>query len=87
MCTSHAVGIAFTVDLDVLSMALLKLLHRLFNVFHATFFTHLLGGDVGVETSAVPVTRDGLGSEGDLGAEFFGNTVEKPSRNPELITH
>jgi len=84
--TSHTISIAFTVDLDVLHMTLLKFLHSFLNVFHATLCTHLLGGDVGVEASAIPVTRDWLRLEGDLGAKFFRNTVKEPSGDPELVT-
>lgn len=87
MGTGHSVGIAFAVDLDVFRMALLQFLHSLFNVFHTAFFTHLLGGDIRVEAGAVPIARNWLGGEGDFGAEFFGDTVEQPSGNPEFITH
>lgn len=40
-----------------------------------------------MKTSTVPVTRDGLGLEGDFSTEFFGDTVEEPSGDPELITN
>ena len=42
MGTSHAELVALAVDLDVINVTLLKLLHRLLNVFHATIFPHLL---------------------------------------------
>lgn len=86
MGTGHTVGIALTVDLDMFHMALLELLHCLLNVLHAPFLTHLLGRNVGMKAGAVPVTRNWLGLEGHLGAEFFSDTVEEPSGNPQLIT-
>jgi len=76
-----------TVDGDVLLMAFGELLEGSFNVLHATFLTHQLGGDIGVETRAVPVTWDGLGVEGDLDAEFFGDTVEEVTSGPEVVSH
>jgi hypothetical protein len=84
--TSHTQLVTLAVDLDVFNMTLLKLLHGFFNVFHSTILTHLLGRDVGVETGTVPVTRDRLGLEGDDDTEFFGDTVEEPSGDPELVT-
>lgn len=54
---------------------------------HAALNTHLLGGEVGVETRTVPVARDGLGLDRDLGTEFFGDTVEKEPSHPKLVTH
>lgn len=86
MGTGHTLVVAFSVDLDVLNVTLLELLHRFLNVLHATIGTHLLGRDIGVETGTVPITRDRLGLECHLGAKFFGDTVEEPSGNPELIT-
>lgn len=64
-----------------------KLLHGLLDGLHATLSTGRLGGDVGVKTGTVPVTRDGLGSEGDLCAELLSNAVEEESGNPELVAH
>jgi hypothetical protein len=49
------------------------------NVLVSALVTHLFGGEVGVQTSTVPVTRDGLGVERDLGAEVLSNAVEPES--------
>jgi hypothetical protein len=87
MSASQTSIVTLTVDLDVLSMACLEFLHSSFNVFHATIIAHLSGRDVGMETSSIPVTWDGLGSEGDLGAELFSDTVEEEAGKPELITN
>lgn len=40
-----------------------------------------------METSTIPVTRDRLGLERDLGTKFLGNTVKEETGHPELITH
>ena len=79
--------VVLTVDGNVLNVAGLKLLHGGLNGLHTTFRTDLVGGDVGVQTGTVPVTGDGLGVEGDLGTELFGNTVEEETRHPEVVTH
>lgn len=86
MGTGHTEVVVLTVDLHVLLVAGTELLHGSLNGLVSAFFTRGRGGDVGVESSTVPVTWDGLGGEGDLDAEFFGNTVENESRHPELVT-
>lgn len=40
-----------------------------------------------METSTVPVARDGLGLDGDLGTEFLGDAVKEEAGHPQLITH
>jgi len=40
-----------------------------------------------VETSTVPVTRNGLGGESDLDTKVLGNTVKDETGHPELITN
>lgn len=79
--------IVSTVDGNVFLMALAELLDGSFDVGHSTFDTHLLGGDVGVESRAVPVSWNWLGVERNLDAEFFGNTVEEVTSDPKMITH
>jgi len=37
-------------------VATLELVDGLFNVLHATFLAHILGGEVGVKTSAIPIS-------------------------------
>lgn len=53
-----------TILADVLGVGLGQLDDCLVNVLHATGDTHALGGEVGVCTSSVPVSLDGLGVEG-----------------------
>ena len=70
---------------NVLSMALGQTLNGLLNGLHATITTHGLGGVVGVGTSAIPVTLDGLGSKGRYDAKLFTQTVQQPTGNHHLI--
>lgn len=79
--------VALAVDEDVLLVAALKLLDGSLDVLHATLDTHLLAGEVAVQTGTVPVTRDGLGVDRDLGAKLLGDAVEKEAGHPEVVTH
>ena len=83
----HAQLVVLAIDGHVLLLAGRELLHSGLDGLHAALLAGLLGGDVGVQTSAVPVARDGLGREGYLGAELLGNTVQDEARHPQLITH
>ena len=85
--TGHAEGVVGAVDFDVLLVAFLEPLDRRLDVLHAARIAHLLGRDVRVETGAVPVARDGLGVERNLGAEFLSDAVEKETSHPEMVTH
>ncbi len=85
MSARQPLAVALAVDVNVLHVTLLELLHRGLDVLHAAVFAHGLGGDVGVQAGAVPVAGDGLGSEGDDDAEFFGDAVEKEAGHPELV--
>jgi len=76
-----------TIDGNVFLVSLAELLDSILNVLHTTLFSHLLGGDVCVETGTVPVTWDWFGMEGDLDTEFFGDTVEEIAGHPEMVTH
>jgi len=87
VAASQTESVVLTVDCNVLLVAALELLDRSLDVLHATWDTHLLGGEVAVKTSSVPVTRDGLGVERDLGTELLSNAGEEESGNPEVITH
>lgn len=80
-------SVVLTVHGNVLLVASLKLLDSSLDVLHAALNTHLLAGEVAVHTGTVPVTGDWLGVEGDLGAEFFGDTVEQETGHPEVVTH
>ena len=79
--------VVVTVLLDALDVAGLELLERSLDVGHAALHTHLLGGEVGVQTGTVPVTGDGLGVPRDLGAKVLRNTGEEETGDPEVVTH
>lgn len=84
-CKTH--GVVLSVDGNVLLVAALELLDSSLNVLHTTGLAHLLAREVGVKTSSIPVTWDGLGVERDLGAELLGNSVEEETSEPEVVTH
>jgi hypothetical protein len=79
--------VVLTIYGDVLHVATLELLDGSLDVLHATLLAHLLGGEVAVQTGTVPVTGTGLGVEGDLSAELFGDSVEEETSDPEVVTH
>lgn len=83
----HAELVVLAVDGHVLGLAGGELLHGSLDGLHAALLTGLLGGDVGVETSTVPIAGDGLGSEGDLGTELLSNAVKNEAGHPELVAH
>lgn len=56
VAASQAHSVVVTVDSNVLLVAFGELLNGLVDVVHTARRTHLLGGNVGVETRAVPVT-------------------------------
>lgn len=87
MLASETHGVVLSVHCNVLLVAGLELLDRSFDVLHATRFAHNLAGEVAVQTRSIPVTRDRLGMERDLGTEFFGDTVEEETSTPEVVTH
>ncbi len=86
MLAGHAELVVLAVDGHVFGLAGGELLHGGFDGLHATLGASLLGGDVGVETSSVPVTGNGLGRKGNLGTEFLSDAVEEETRHPELVT-
>lgn len=79
--------VVLTVDLDVLGVALAELLNGVLNGLHAALLAHRLGRVVGVASSTVPVTGDGLGVEGDLDAPLLGHTEEEVTGDDEGVTH
>lgn len=79
--------VVLAVLLDALEVVGLKLLDGSLDVGHAALDTHLLGGEVGVQTGTVPVAGDGLGVPRDLGAEVLGDAGKEEASDPELVTH
>lgn len=81
----HPEHVVLAVDLHVLDLARRQLLHGRLDVLHAAVRARLLGGDVCVQTGAVPVAWNGLGRKGHLRAKFLGNALQDESRHPELV--
>lgn len=79
--------VVLTVLLDTLGVVRLEGLDSLLDVLHATLGTHVLGGEVGVQTRAVPWALDGLGVQGDLDAELLSDAGKEETGHPELVTH
>lgn len=75
MLARHAQLVALAVNLHVEIVPLGELFHGSLDVLHASVLTHLLAGNVGVETGAVPVAGDRFGAEGDFDAEFLGHAM------------
>jgi len=79
--------VVLAVDGDVLVVPLGELLDGGLDDFDSSGFAHRLGGEVGVATSAVPVSLEGLWVEGDLDAPLLGHTDEEVAGHPEVVTH
>lgn len=54
---------------------------------HVLVFTHGLGREVGVSTSAVPVTLLRLGGQGDDHVVIFGDAVQQPTSNMHVVAN
>jgi hypothetical protein len=83
---SKTKGIVLSVNCNVLLMATLKLLDGSLDILHAARLAHILTREVAVKTSSVPVTRNWLGVERDLGAKLLSNAVKKETGKPKVIT-
>lgn len=87
VATSETEIVVLAVDGNVLVVTLAQLLDGSLDVLHSSGLTHSLGGVVGVASSTVPVTSEGLGVEGDLDCPLFGDTNKEVSGHPKVITH
>lgn len=79
--------VVLAINRNVLIVPLGQLGNGFLDRLHSTLFTHGLGRVVGVATSTIPVTLQGLGMERHLDVELFRNTNEEESGHPEMITH
>lgn len=75
------------VGTDVVLVALAQLLDGLLDVLETSIFPHVLGAEVGVTASTVPVPRDGFGIEGHNDTKVFAHPVEDETCYPEVIPH
>lgn len=57
------------------------------DLLETSIFPHVLGAEVGVTASTVPVPRDGFGIEGHNDTKVFAHPVEDETCYPEVIPH
>lgn len=85
--TSKTHVVVLAVDGDVLEMALLELLDGVLNGGETLAGgTHELGRVVGVATSTVPVTLEGLGVERGLDTPLLTDAEKKETGHPEVVS-
>lgn len=87
VATGETEVVVLTVDSDVFIVPLGKFFDGLLDGLNASRLTHGFGGIIGVATSTVPVTLEGLGVERDLDTPLFGDADEEVASHPEVITH
>lgn len=85
--TGKTLVVVGTVNGDVLVVSLGELLNGSLDGLHTTLLAHRLGRVVGVATSSVPVTGDGLGVERDLDTPLLGHSDEEVTGEGEVVTH
>ena len=84
--TGETKVVALSVDGNVLVVLGAELVDGLLDVLKATLLAHLLGGDVGVHASTVPLTLgDGLGVEGAVDLEVLADALKDVAGHHELI--
>mmetsp|Transcript_12755 Transcript_12755/g.23914 ORF Transcript_12755/g.23914 Transcript_12755/m.23914 type:complete len:229 (-) Transcript_12755:620-1306(-) len=87
MLTSQTQLVSSSINCNVFRMPCSKLVNSLTDNFNSSFFTHSLGGNVGMHSSSVPVTSsDGLGMETAVHLKVFTHTLKDVARHHELIS-
>mmetsp|Transcript_11769 Transcript_11769/g.33195 ORF Transcript_11769/g.33195 Transcript_11769/m.33195 type:complete len:410 (+) Transcript_11769:478-1707(+) len=84
--TGKALFVAASVLGDVLRVALRQPLDGSLNGLHSPIATHRLRGVVGVGTSSIPVSLDGLRVEGGDDSKLLPEAVEQPPGDHDHIT-
>lgn len=56
-------------------------------LLQSSFFPHLLGADICVATSPVPVALHGFGVQSCYNPEIFTDTVQKETWDPQMVPH
>ena len=79
--------VVISVDSNVLIVLLGQLLDSSLDDLHTTLNTHGSGTVVGVTSSTVPFTGQGLGVERDLDTPLLGKTDEEVAGHPEVVAH
>ena len=83
---SEAQCVVLSIDGNVLLVALAELLDGSVDLLESSLRTHLLGGEVGVASSSVPVACDGLGVERDDHTELLSESVHDEARDPHVVS-
>jgi hypothetical protein len=87
VASSETHVVVFSVDCDVFIVLLGEFFDSSLDDLHTTLSTHGSGTEVGVASSTVPVTGQGLGMERDLDTPLLGKTDEEVAGHPEMVTH
>lgn len=87
MSSSKTEVVIITVNSNVFHVSLCHLLDSFFDMLDTTFFSHELGGVVGVATSSVPVSLQWLRVERDFDAPFFADAEEQESCHCQVVAH
>jgi hypothetical protein len=85
MATSQSQVVVRAIDGDVTKVSLGKKFHRFEDSVITTFFSGGFEREVGVATRPIPITLDRLRFEGNVNVEFFTDSGQQISGNPELI--
>lgn len=89
MSTSQTQLVALAVNGDVFLVVALEILDRGMCFCRICQQSSRPSGSLTEDQCAgtVPIARDRLGLNRDLGAKLLGNTVEKEAGNPQVVTH
>jgi hypothetical protein len=88
MTTRETFVVVRSVDKDMLLVFTFQLGNAFLNCLHTTTrLPRLNGRNVGMTSSSVPITLERLGVKRNLDAKFLGNSLEKITCHPEMITH
>lgn len=79
--------VALSIDRDVLDVLLRHALDRSVDGVNAALLTHCLGAVIGVGTSTVPVTWQGLGRQRDCNAPLLRDADQEVTCHPEVVAH
>jgi len=85
--SSQPALISLTVDLNVFLVLGSELLAGLNDDLKTARSAHGLGGVVGMATSSIPISLDGLRVNGNANPEIFSNLVEDEASHPEVISN
>jgi hypothetical protein len=79
--------IVLAIDSNVFVVPLCQFLNSGLDRLHTSFLTHLLCAVISVTTGTIPIALEGFRVERNFDAPLFGDTDEKVTSDPEVITH